>query len=380
MALYVLTGSQEEQMKELFSFFQSLKEEQEKKEEAPQELVALLSLVVKDFAAAFKKAEPAQLEGAFNLFVSLVKQTEGEDKTKLYSSLVAEVCADQADRPLLRLKFLNNIFNAEQDGKIRFNAFLNICCLSLSSSSSALLVPQLPKLEGWVKAWGLDEKETKNLYKSVLACLKANEENQQKLYQFLLQMLKNLGDEDLEDEAVEAVVLSLKLVNVKDFDDIVDLKSVRELQGDKAPLVKLLDIFAKGTVSDFQAFEKENGDAFFNAHGLSSSDLLVKMRYLSIAALGSKNKNLPFADLVKELAVDEEEVELWVLDAVEKGYVDGKIDELAGVVNIRQAHLRLFGEDEWKQLQGDLARAEKNLNHVLNSIDKSLSSAPYVRK
>ena len=47
-------------MKELFSFFLSLKteEEQEKAEKAPEELVALLSLVVKDFAIAFKKAEP----------------------------------------------------------------------------------------------------------------------------------------------------------------------------------------------------------------------------------------------------------------------------------------------------------------------------------
>ena len=32
--------------------------------------------------------------------------------------------------------------------------------------------------------------------------------------------------------------------------------------------MKLLDIFAKGTVGDFKSFEKENGDAFFAAHGL----------------------------------------------------------------------------------------------------------------
>ena len=35
--------------------------------------------------------------------------------------------------------------------------------------------------------------------------------------------------EDLEEEAAEAVVLGLKLVEVKDFDDVIDLKSVRGL-------------------------------------------------------------------------------------------------------------------------------------------------------
>ena len=59
------------------------------------------------------------------------------------------------------------------------------------------------------------------------------------------------------------------------------------------------------------------------------------MRYISIAAMGSAKKVLTFAELVKELGVEEEEVDLWVLDAVEKGYVEVKIDELAGVVNIR---------------------------------------------
>ena len=51
--------------------------------------------------------------------------------------------------------------------------------------------------------------------------------------------------------------------------------------------------------------------------------------------MGSAKKTLSFAELVKELGVEEEEVELWVLDAVEKGYIEAKIDELAGVVNIR---------------------------------------------
>lgn len=348
----------------------------------------MLSLVVKDFALAFKKAEPPQLEGAFNLFVSLVKKTEGESKTKLYTSLVAEVTADHSDRPLLRLKFLNNVFNAEQDSKIRFSTFLNICCLSLSSSSPSLLVPQLPKIKGWVKAWGLDLEETRRLYKSVSTCLKQTEENQMKVYEFLLLLLNTFeesdeGKESVEGETADAVVLALKLVEVKDFDDIVDLKCVRglvEVGGEKASLVKLLDIFAKGTVTDFNSFEKENGDAFFSAFELDKTELLTKMRFVNIAAIGAKKKHVPFAELMKELAVDEEEVELWVLEAVDKGFIQAKIDELASTVIIRQAHLRLFGAEEWKQLQEDLSRAEKNLNQVIVSIDKTLPAAPYVRK
>ena len=66
------------------------------------------------------------------------------------------------------------------------------------------------------------------------------------------------------------------------------------------------------------------------------------MRYIAIAAMGSAKKTLTFAELVKELGVEEEEVELWVLDAVEKGYVEAKIDELAGVVNIRFVKVYFF--------------------------------------
>ena len=55
--------------------------------------------------------------------------------------------------------------------------------------------------------------------------------------------------------------------------------------------------------------------------------------------MGSAKKTLFFTELVKELGVEEEEVELWVLDAVEKGYIEGKIDELSGVVNIRFVYI-----------------------------------------
>jgi len=307
------------------------------------------------------------------LFVFLAQQTEGEDKIKLFSSLVSVIAADHSDHSLLRLKFLNNIFNAEQDSKIRLNTFLNICCLSLSTNNTSLLVPHLSKIPVWVKAWGLDGADTRRVYKAMAACMKSSE-TPVKYYEFLIQMLGSLEEEDVEEEAVEAVRLALKLVEVRDFDEIIDLKGVKQLsQGEKAPLVKLLDIFAKGTMGDFNAFAQ---DAFFSTYDLDKSELVAKMRYIAIAAMGSVKKTLTFSELVKELGVEEEEVELWVLDAIEKDYVKAKIDELAGVVNIRQAHLRLFGEGEWKQLQGDFTRAEKNLNQVLNNIEKSFSSVP----
>ena len=69
--------------------------------------------------------------------------------------------------------------------------------------------------------------EKKRLYKAVGACLKSSE-TPLKYYEFLLQAVDNLG-ENGEEEVEEAVKLALSLVEVKDFDEIVDLKGVKEL-------------------------------------------------------------------------------------------------------------------------------------------------------
>ena len=65
------------------------------------------------------------------------------------------------------------------------------------------------------------------MYKAVGACLKASE-TPLKYYEFLLQVIGNLG-ENGEEEVEEAVKLALSLMEVKDFDALVDVEGVKDL-------------------------------------------------------------------------------------------------------------------------------------------------------
>jgi hypothetical protein len=68
---------------------------------------------------------------------------------------------------------------------------------------------------------------------------------------------------------------------------------------------------------------------------LKSDDLLLKIRLLTLASLGSQKSSISFDVIAKELHINDDEIDLWVLEGARNGYIEGKIDELERMFVVR---------------------------------------------
>eukprot|EP00008_Paramoeba_atlantica_P009341 CAMPEP_0201488614 /NCGR_PEP_ID=MMETSP0151_2-20130828/19273_1 /ASSEMBLY_ACC=CAM_ASM_000257 /TAXON_ID=200890 /ORGANISM="Paramoeba atlantica, Strain 621/1 / CCAP 1560/9" /LENGTH=393 /DNA_ID=CAMNT_0047873939 /DNA_START=20 /DNA_END=1201 /DNA_ORIENTATION=- len=393
MAVCVSLASNSDLAAELVKFFHDLRAEDEDKEKKETEekllksgnFADLLKSLVPDFALAFKSNTP-MIEGGFNLFCCVLKDLKDSDA--LYVSLLEQVSLDCEDRPLLRLKLLGNIFNSQENPQVRFQAFRAICKLAVASKNPRIIVPQLSKLDHWLKSWNLSQEQTRELYQSISETFSESPEHQLDAYKYLLSFLNTFNGSDKDasssasPEAAKAIVLAAKLLEIRDFDDIVNLQAIEHLKDDAkyGALFQLLEIFSRGSVHDYLSFEQKHGETVKSEFGLEGEDLLLKIRLLTLASIGTTKTNIPLAQISKDLNVTVDEVDLWILEGVKNNYLECKIDEVENVVIVRQAHHRLFGQNEWKALQEELHRAHRNLNQVGAALDKNVPQSRLVGK
>jgi len=117
-----------------------------------------------------------------------------------------------------------------------------------------------------------------------------------------------------------------------------------------AILVKLLRVMRTGTIADLEAAVKEAGgdDAVAKATGSTSKNLTRTLRVLLLSTLAYKHLGRPltFEEVAKELGLDlggmdEDEsaelVESWVLEAVQMGVLDARVDEVGATVRVTRA-------------------------------------------
>jgi len=64
-------------------------------------------------------------------------------------------------------------------------------------------------------------------------------------------------------------------------------------------------------------------------------DCLKKIRLLSLATLAAQHKEIPYSLISTTLAVEEGEVETWIILAISANILDAKLDQLRRVAIIK---------------------------------------------
>ena len=70
-------------------------------------------------------------------------------------------------------------------------------------------------------------------------------------------------------------------------------------------------------------------------HDISHAATLKAMRVLTLCSLGATDAQLSYQRIASALEIPEEEVELWVVEAIGQGLLEGCMDQFNSVVNIR---------------------------------------------
>ncbi|KAI1321041.1 hypothetical protein EDD11_008622 [Mortierella claussenii] len=339
--------------------------------------VAEATKVLVEQSKALLEAPEKEFESAHNLLVAIV--LADADKTGL-DTVLKTLISEPTQKTTLKFKVLSNIFNTlAANSALRLNAFTSIVDLAVASDDMDLVLPQLQYVSSWINEWGVDIEAERALLLTLSDRLKESGNPYQSL-EFLLKYLTSFNGDNAQLDAqkahaTRAIVDSISLPEVLNFENLLKIDAVQHIKSEKA--YELLSVFMSGNVQDFRALvAKYSG--LIQELGLDSEETLRKIRLLSLASLGSENlsRELSYQEIATALEVEEAEVELWVIDVIRAGLVEAKLNQVSRVVIINRSIYRTFGTQQWQQLSQRLNGWKQSLQEILQVLaNAKLTSA-----
>ncbi|MCJ1421848.1 hypothetical protein MMC32_008215 [Xylographa parallela] len=342
--------------------------EQGQKDEALKKLVTS--------SAVLNTAPEKEFIAAYNLLVHLVRQSPNLDKflPKICQNLSAPITSSPLNGPGLALSVLTTIFNIlPADNDTRYHVFMAVLRVVRGSSSFDALKSQLKNMDLWIEQWETDEEDQRKLYLSIAEVAEEASEDEQ-AYLYLLRALRTISAEEASSD--EARLLSIRALKAAllhsshfDFQDLTALDSIQALRKSDAVHFELLEIFNAELLDDYNDFTDEH-DGWIEEQGLDTSVLYRKMRLLTLASLAAstQSRSLPYQQISRALQVPSEDVEMWVIDVVRAGLVEGKLSQLNQTFLIHRSTYRVFGEKQWTEVQGRLDTWRSSLEGVLGVV------------
>jgi len=129
--------------------------------------------------------------------------------------------------------------------------------------------------------------------------------------------------------AAELVKQALETPGLYVFSELLDMPSIKELSGDHKSYLELLNIFAYGTLTDYENKRAQN----------LVPELTIgqrrKLQYLTIVTLSEREKCIPYQTLQRELQIPNvRELEDLIIEAIYAEIFQGKLDQSRGFLEI----------------------------------------------
>lgn len=147
------------------------------------------------------------------------------------------------------------------------------------------------------------------------------------------------------------------------------MDAIQALRKSEPTFFELLEIFSAELLDDFNDFKDEH-DTWIEEQGLGDPILYRKMRLLTLASLAAstQSRSLPYQQIARALQIPSEDVEMWVIDVIRAGLVEGKLSQLNQTFLIHRSTYRVFGEKQWTEVQGRLDTWRSSLEGVLSVV------------
>ena len=291
--------------------------------------------------------------------------------SRICQFLSQPITSSQFNGTSLALSVLTTVFNIlASDDDDRYHVFLAILKVVRSSSSFEALRPQLKSLDSWLAAWETDEEDQVKVYLEIAQVAEESGEREQ-AYLYLLKALRTIPPQEANSaEAKELSIRALKSALADpahyDFQDLTALDSIQALRKSEPVWAELLEIFSSSELDEYKDFLEEH-DGFLESAGLDDEILFRKIKRLTLASLAAAtpSRSLPYTSIAHALQIPEEEVEMWVIDVIRAGLVEGKLSQLNQTFLIHRSTYRVFGEKQWTEVAGRLETWRSSLEGVL---------------
>lgn len=233
-------------------------------------------------------------------------------------------------------------------------------------------------LDSWIPTWNLSIDQKRDLYKLLSDKLKEGGEPTL-AFQYLLKLLKTYGSEaEARPLAVQAIVDAVSIPSHYDYEELTHIEPIQALKGVETPAYNLLQVFLGGDLKEYKAWETASENAaFLKSSELSQESNTRKIRLLTLSSLAASNisKEISYSTIASALDIPVDDVEVWVIDVIRAGLVEGKLSQTKQSLAVHRSTFRSFGIEQWKTLATTLQTWRTSLDGILAVVAKSKANA-----
>lgn len=244
-----------------------------------------------------------------------------------------------------------------------------------SASAFEAMIPQLEEnVPNWLSAWQLDDEDQRNLHKSIadLASAMGEEDLSYKYLLYALETVsaKSASEPESQSLAKQTLIAALTNPNITDFTALTASEAIQGLRKSDSGLFELLEVFSSDDYSSYTDFLETSSLSAVGIPDSAADVLSTKIRLLTLAgiAASSPTRSVPYSAIASALQVPSEDVEMWVIDSIRAGLVEGKLSQLKQEFLVQRATYRVFGEKQWAEIQGRLMVWRRSLESVLTVV------------
>lgn len=357
-----------------------------------------VSLLVKDIPSDIEGTD-REIEGGFNMVISLLAKYFNDTDTDFHElcmrivQLVSDISTPvkAAERGVVKYRILANVFNIlPATSGLRLDVFLALLRIAAHNGDLDFLSAAVQSLPSWLAQWEVSPEKKHECLEEVADALESSERSVEyvgKAYQLELLQLRYVSSEPaLSQEtrhatAERAIASALRLPKLFEFDEMLHVPVVAELQG--SAIFALLKIFVCGNRAELDAWlNSADAKHTIDRFKLQPDDLVHKMRLLDLAQLcvGSVSSEVSYDEIAKVLGVSDDAVESWVIDGallhdcstdatvIRAGLVSGKLSQVKRSFRVYRSTHRSFEKPQWETLEKRLEQWKSSVQSLLTTI------------
>ncbi len=269
------------------------------------------------------------------------------------------------------LTIMTTLFNLV-DNQARYPVFRAITKFSKTHNLGNILTSQYQRLVPCMDDWHVSLGEKREALLDIIAA-SADLGEEAKLY-FLTEVLKTYSDDDesSKDLVITTLNTALSIPDRLTYTEFLRVGVVKLLEKSASSHHQLLTILCTGELSDLSSFLSSNPN-FFSQSGISYNVVERKMRLLSLCSLASKaaNDQVSYQEIAFALSVPQEDVEMWVIDVIRAGLVEGKLLQTTQTLLVHHSTARVFDLSHWKRLDHQLNIWREHLEGILRVVEQT---------
>ncbi|WOO85117.1 Eukaryotic translation initiation factor 3 subunit M [Vanrija pseudolonga] len=378
--------AEQQAVRDILTAFDQKAQGGEADDEAKRDIVRKVVDVYAQTKGALEAAKESEAEST-HLLLQYVLASTFEPTSEEYAKLVKQVVeavrvggeaaaeAGRTTKAEAAARILNNTYNyLAATSPLRSTVLLALITLLGAFDDLATLTVTSASLSAALAQWSVSEAD-KVAFLTAASAVYEKAGDLDHAYILSLLALERSVDAKLVEHAL---ALALAQSNRFDLDDLFKVQGTRDaLQGKAAELVALFTSADEiEAVSQATTWTAANGPyvSGLGVAGLDADEVLRKVRLIALATLAARSatKQLAYADLAKALAVDESEVEAWVIDAIRADLLQARLSQplsVVRIISVSSRATRRFGSEEWTLLERRLAEWKAAVTDARQVVD-----------